>query len=148
MVLEAIGWGLTAGVVATVGMVLVEVPAWRRWGLPGVMEWQENQAIAERLLGRPRGELVAQGLAFHFLHGALAGVVFVLGVPFLPVRDPLLALGLLFGFALWAITLGIHGPITGTPPGRDPLGRRALAVSLAGHLIYGAVLAVLVGGVV
>lgn len=146
MVADAVGLGLAAGFAATIAMVLVEVPAWRRWGLPGVMEWQENQALAARVLGRPREALVLPGLAFHFLHGALAGVVFVLGVPLLPWALPLVGLGALFGFALWLVTLVIHGPITGTPPGRDQMGATAMAVSLVGHLAYGVALGLLAGG--
>lgn len=54
----------------------------------------------------------------------------------------LVAAGLAYGLLLWMLTLApIHRPITGLHPWRHPLGRGPALASLAGHFIYGAVLA-------
>lgn len=137
--------GVVGGLLGTAVMTFAEAPVWRRWGMTAVMQWHENQAVASRLLGRPVEALVAQGLLLHFTHGTAAAVVFVLvGLPLLPTL-PALALGISFGFVLWLITLGIHEPITGVDPWKHPRGYRPLALSLADHLLYGAILGSLVG---
>src|SRR5437879_13858185 len=64
----------------TAVMTILEVPAWRRRGFAGILDWEQNQTMAARLLGRPAEELVAAGLGLHFSHGVLAGLVFALGL--------------------------------------------------------------------
>ncbi len=56
------------------------------------------------------------------------------------------ALGPLFGFLLWAVTLVIHRPLTRVPPWNHPQGRHPVLLSLLGHLVYGVALGLL-GGV-
>src|SRR2546423_12303225 len=70
--------GPLAGFLATTVMTILEVPAWRRRGFRGILDWEQNQTMAARLLGRPAEELVAAGLCLHFSHGVLAGLVFAL----------------------------------------------------------------------
>lgn len=136
--------GLLAGLAATGAMTLAESLARTRWGLEALLDWQENQTVAGRMLKQPMETVVVPGLGFHFLHGLLAGVVFVLGVPpFLPLL-PLRVLGPGYGVVLFAITLAIHKPITGRSPGSGRLGSVALLVSLVAHVVYGGTLALLV----
>lgn len=135
--------GLFAGVSATAAMLLVEAPAWKLWGLPGVMEWQENQEIAERVLHRPRETLVAPGLIFHFLHGCLAGIVFAIVVSIMTLGLPVPLLGVGYALLLWIIGLVIFKPIIGKRIPGDRSGRIAISVNLAGHLVYGTVLGLL-----
>lgn len=136
--------GLLAGIVATGAMTLTEIPARARWGLEGLLEWQENQTIASRITRRHVEEVVVPGLALHVLHGLLAGIVFVLILPLFPPEFPLWVLGPGYGIVLFAITLVIHKPITGRAPWSGSLGSVALAISLWSHMIYGATLALLV----
>lgn len=136
--------GILAGVAATGAMSLIEAPAWRHWGLPAVLDWEQNQAVAARLLRQPRELLVLPGLGLHFVHGALAGIVFALALPFLPLSLPVPALGVGYGLVLWLLTLLVHVPTTGHRPGEGPREQVALVVSLASHLVYGVLLAALV----
>jgi hypothetical protein len=141
--------GLLGGIVSTVIMTLTEIPSWKRWGLPGVFEWHENQVITRRLfkLSNDNNNINFKGVFFfHFLNGTLAGIAF----PFIIASffttlvissTSLLLLGLLYGFALWIITLvPIHKPITGLSPFNHPLGHMPALASLAGHIVYGLVL--------
>src|SRR2546428_493198 len=68
--------GPLAGLFATAVMTILEVPAWRRRGFAGILDWEQNQTVAARLLGGPAEELVAAGLGLHFSHGGLAALVF------------------------------------------------------------------------
>jgi hypothetical protein len=135
--------GLASGLVATAGMSLIEFPIWRKWGMEGVVEWHMNQSLMARLLGRPPEHLVSQGLILHFLHGGLAGIVFVLMLPIVP-RIPIISAGVAFGLILWVISLLIMRPVTGVGLGGHHLQWLTLVVALAGHLFYGILLAFLV----
>ncbi len=145
MVATTILTGLAAGLAATGVMSMTEYPAWRRWGLPSTLEWHENQTIAGQMLRRRPEDAVAPGLVLHFIHGGLAGVVFILALALLALPYPPVLLGFPFGFLLWLITLVIHRPITGVRPWRHPRGRAPALASLGGHLAYGVVLGLLVG---
>lgn len=136
--------GILAGLAATGAMSLLELAARSRYGLDGLLEWQENQAIASRITGRPVEASVLAGLGFHFLHGALAGIVFVLILPIFPPVFSLAVLGPGYGVVLFSITLVIHRPITGREAWSGPVGSVALGVSLVGHVVYGAAVALLV----
>jgi uncharacterized membrane protein len=143
--------GLLGGIVSTVIMTLTEIPSWKRWGLPGVFEWHENQVITRRLFKLPNennnNNTNFKGVFFfHFLNGTLAGIAF----PFIVASFftvlinsilSLLLLGMLYGFVLWIITLvPIHKPITGFSPWNHPLGHMPAFASLGGHIVYGFVL--------
>ncbi len=136
--------GILAGLAATGAMTLLELAARSRWGIDGLLEWQENQAISSRITGGPMEASALAGLGFHFLHGLLAGIVFALILPIFPPGFSVVVLGPGYGVVLFSITLIIHRPITGRQAWSGPVGSVALAVSLASHVVYGAVLAVLV----
>jgi hypothetical protein len=134
---ETLILGLVAGIAATATMTLTEVPSWKRWGLRGVFEWHENQAITAYLVRSTRTSF-AGIFSFHFLNGTLAGVAFPYLISFLLPYAPLLALSTLYGIVLWVLTLApIHKPITGLHPWNHPLGRLPAIASLAGHVVYG-----------
>ena len=143
-------------------MTLTEIPSWRRWGLHGVFEWHENQILSNRLLrhfsyhirkDENKTTIHFKGIFFlHFINGSLAGIAFPYIVYF--VLTPLGAsgiaqlylLGILYGSILWLLTLApIHRPITGLSPWSHPLGHLPALVSFGGHLVYGIVLAAIVG---
>lgn len=136
--------GLLAGLAATGAMTLTELAARSRWGLEALLDWQENQMIAARITKRAVEAAVILGLGFHFLHGLLAGIVFVLVLPLFPPELPLWILGPGYGVVLFAITLVIHIPTTGRAPWSGRLGSVALGVSLVAHVAYGGALALLV----
>jgi hypothetical protein len=55
-------------------------------------------------------------------------------------------LGILYGSILWLVTLApIHKPITGLSPWNHPIGHLPALASFGGHLVYGIVLAAIVG---
>ncbi|HEY7572255.1 MAG TPA: hypothetical protein VH796_12890 [Nitrososphaeraceae archaeon] len=141
--------GLLSGAVSTAVMTLTELPSWKRWGLPGVFEWHENQIITRRLfkLSNESNTIHFKGVFFfHFINGILAGIAFPFIVTFfftmlIDSFSSLLLLGTLYGFVLWTITLvPIHKPITGLSPFNHPLGHVPAFASLGGHLVYGVVL--------
>jgi hypothetical protein len=154
--------GLVGGIVSTAAMTLTEIPSWRRWGLHGVFEWHENQILSDRLL-RPffyriredenKTTIHFKGIFFlHFINGSLAGIAFPYIVYFVlaPLGTPDIAqvylLGIFYGSILWLLTLApIHKPITGLSPWNHPLGHSPVLVSFGGHLVYGIVLAAVVG---
>jgi hypothetical protein len=143
LILTEIVRGLASGFVATAGMSLIEFPIWRKWRMEGVIEWHMNQSLMARLLRRPPQYLVSQGLILHFLHGGLAGIVFVLLLPIVP-RIPIITAGVAFGLILWIISLLIMKPVTGVGLGGHPLRWLAFVAALVGHLFYGMLLALLV----
>jgi hypothetical protein len=139
--------GLFSGIVATAIMTLSEIPSWRKWGLPGVFEWHENQLLSIRLFHIPRNKLDFKYIFFlHIINGLLAGIAYPLILSILDIfisSDYVhsLILSLVYGFVLWTVTLvPIHKPITGYPVWNHYLGHFPSIASLMGHLIYGLVL--------
>src|SRR2546426_10150361 len=96
--------GPLAGLFATAVMTILEVPASRRRGFAGILDWEQNQTGAARLLGWPAEETVAAGLGLHFSHGVLARLLFALGLAASPVPLPSPAAGAALGLALSAPT--------------------------------------------
>lgn len=129
-----------AGTVSTAIMTLTEIPSWKKWGLHGVFEWHENQAIINYVFHLSDNKKIHFREIFflHFLNGILAGIAF----PFV-ISLPLL--GILYGFILWILTLiPIHKPITGFSPWNHPLGHQPALVSLGGHIVYGFILGLII----
>jgi hypothetical protein len=135
--------GFAGGLAATGAMTALELVLIPRYGLEGVLEWHENQTIMGRLLHRPAAQLRNQGLLLHFLHGGLAGIIFAYVAFVVPQLSSVMA-AILFGFLLWLIGLSIHRWITGIDPLRHPKGSAPPLISLAAHLLYGAILGMLV----
>ncbi|MCS7145093.1 MAG: hypothetical protein RMJ28_07370 [Nitrososphaerota archaeon] len=145
--IEAVLYGFLSGLAATAVMSLPQLLFWRRWGTPGILEWHENQMIVSRLTGRrPEDSLVA-GFIFHFANGGIAAAVYAPVVVLLPQLYRLgpAVLGPAFGIILWVLTLApIHKPLTGLSITRHPLGWRPAILSIALHIVYGIVVALLV----
>lgn len=139
--------GFVAGLISTAVMSLTEYPIWRKWGMVAVSEWHLNQVIMAHFLHRPPQDLLVPGLALHFVHGGLAGIVFTLVLAVSYVHNPI-AIGAVFGFVLWVLAVLLMKPVTGTGFRGHQLGQLSLVVSLLGHLIYGILLGLLVGLIV
>src|SRR3989304_8220376 len=131
--------GFVAGFVATSSMLIAELPAFRRFGRRGVFEWHEIHASLSRV--RHPGDF---GDAFffplHLLFGSMSGLFFAIGLSLVPLEVPLAVPGLALGFGMWLVTLAIHGGVTGVHPWRNDMGYAPVAASLAGHVLYGAVI--------
>lgn len=136
--------GLVVGVLATAIVTLTEIPMWLRWGMDGVPEWEMNQALLARLLNRRQESLVIHGQLLHFLNGGLLGILFALVVPLVPWGMNNSLVGLAYGLVLWAISLAILKPITGRGVVDNPLGMIPFLGSLVGHLVYGAILGLMI----
>jgi len=135
--------GFIVGLISTAVMSLLEYPIGRRWGLEMVTEWHLNQVTAGRLLRRSPDTVFVQGLLFHFLHGGIAGIVFVIAL----ILDPNVSIidaAVGFGLVLWVVSLFIFEPVTGVRLRGHPLGPSPFIVSLAGHILYGVSLGLLV----
>ena len=149
MILFSVLTGLVAGIVSTAIMTLTEIPSWKRWGLPGLFEWHENQILCSRILNLTDGNRIHYGGIFslHFLNGTLAGIAFPFIVSLFILMDiviPIYLLGILYGIVLWAVTLiPIHKPITGFSPWNHPLGHLPALASINGPTVYGFVLGLL-----
>ena len=111
--------------------------------MEGVSEWHLNQVMVGRLMRRSPQTVVAPGLVLHFLHGGVAGVVFVLLLSNIPSILSIGA-GVGFGIVLWIIALMIMKPVTGIGFRDNPLRLLPLIVSLGGHVLYGLFLGVTV----
>jgi hypothetical protein len=138
--METLLLGLVAGIAATAAMTVTELPSWKKWGLRGVFEWHENQAITAYLFRTTKTSFTGI-FVFHFLNGTLAGIAFPYLASFLLPHAPLIALSTIYGIVLWVLTLApIHKPLTGLHPWNHPLGRLPAIASLSGHVVYGVVL--------
>lgn len=136
--------GLLAGLAATGVMTLLESVARTGGGLAVPLDWQLNQATVARITNRSIEASVVLGLGFHFLHGLVAGAVYVLLLPYLPPGIPWWVLGPGYGLVLLAVSLLVYRPVTGHAPGSGELGRVAFGVGVLTHLVYGVALALLV----
>lgn len=144
MDLNGIYLGLVVGLLATAILALTEIPIWLHWGIDGVPEWQINQALTARLLTRSQESLLVQGQLLHFFSGGLLGILFTYAAPLVPWNLSNTLLGLAYGLVLWAISLVILKPITGRGVMDNPLGTIPFLGSLIGHLIYGAILGLMI----
>jgi hypothetical protein len=132
-----------SGLVATLVMTLLEIPAWRRFGLRGVLEWHENQVLSTKFFRLSESDLHIKGIfLLHFANGGLGGIGFALALTLFPFAlSDLILSAIGYGLFLWLVTLiPIHKPITGITPWKHPDGMVPMIVSLAGHIIYGIVL--------
>jgi hypothetical protein len=96
--------GLLGGIVSTVIMTLTEIPSWKRWGLPGVFEWHENQVITRRLfkLSNDNNNINFKGVFFfHFLNVPITGLS-----PFNHPLGHMPALASLGGHIVYGLVLG------------------------------------------
>lgn len=141
--------GLISGIVATAVMTVIEIPSWRKWGLPGVFEWHENQLLSIRFFHIPKNKISFKYIFYlHFLNGSLGGIAFMLIVSILDISTAwnyILMITVAYGFVLWIATLvPIHKAITGQSVWNHQLGHLPSIVSLIGHLIYGLVLGIII----
>jgi len=143
MLIAEVWKGLVAGLTSTFVMSLLEYPIWRKWGLEMVTEWHLNQVIAGRLVRRSPNTTLAQGLMLHVLHGGIAGIIFVLLLSLAPSAR-IMDAAVEFGLVLWVVSLLILKPVTGVRLRGHPLGLSPFIVSLAGHILYGVSLGLLV----
>ncbi len=141
--------GFFSGIVATAVMTVSEIPSWKKWELRGLFEWHENQLLSIRLFRIPRNKLNFKYIFFlHIVNGSLAGIAYPLIMSILDISIAsdyvyVLILSLVYGFALWIVTLlPIHKPITGYPVWNHYLGHLPSIASLMGHLIYGLLLGI------
>jgi hypothetical protein len=141
--------GAVGGLLGTLVMSAIEIIPWRKWGLPGVFEWHENQMLIVRFLRLENDETGLQYLGIfglHFTNGILGGIGFYFAIEFIVYLTilPIPLLAMLYSFFLWIVTLvPIHKPITGLNPWNHPLGHGPALASMAGHFAYGLVLSLL-----
>ena len=138
---------LLAGLFSTLMMSIFEFPFWRKWGLEGVLEWHENLVLYNKFFKTDGTQINFPGLFFlHFVNGGLGGIGFYFLLTLVPFLSTMVFfVGIIFGLVLWVLTLlPIHKPITGIDPFKHPLGLGPSITSLIGHLLYGAILSVLI----
>lgn len=136
--------GAVAGAVATAPMSAVMVGA-KKFGLMGGMPPEKITAkILKRTGNRPSSQQQdALATVFHFAFGTAAGAAFGVVAPKrLVARVPL---GVAYGTSIWGISYMGWVPAFGIMPPSHRDRRDRQVVMFAGHLMYGAVLAILVG---
>ena len=131
--------GAAAGVAATVVMTAV-LEAGRRWSM--FHTHPPIRIIRTLLAGSPEHRLPAEvvlATVAHLGYGASCGVLFALGTRRRRMVGPPQGVG--YGLLLWFAGYGVWVPAIGAvpPPQRDQPGRQLALV--AGHLVYGVVLA-------
>jgi hypothetical protein len=136
--------GALAGINATALMSLTMLGA-KRVGALGAMPPEKitSKFLNAHGIARSRKQQDALATALHFGFGAGAGAVFGVVAPRAPVAR--IPLGIAYGAAIWGVSYAGWIPGLGImpPPLRDRKDRQA--AMLAGHLIYGAALGILVG---
>jgi hypothetical protein len=136
--------GVVAGTLATFFMSAVMLVS-KRLGLVGAMPPEKVTAklLNEAGIHRSAKEQDAIATALHFGFGAAAGAAFATVAPRpLLVRIPT---GMAYGAAIWGVSYMGWIPAIGIMPAADRDRRDRQAVMLAGHLVFGAALGVLVG---
>jgi hypothetical protein len=131
------------GLFATLLMIAIEIPSWKRWGLQGVLEWHENQILSVKFFKLSKSGLHFKGIfLLHFLNGGLASMGFLMVLELFPITlTHLFFSGIMYGFFLWVATLiPIHKLITGISPWHHPNGIGPFISSLIGHVVYGVVI--------
>ncbi len=143
---ETFLFSIGVGLCATIVMTIIEIPAWRKFGLRGVLEWHENQVLSTKFFRLSGSDLHTKGiLLLHFANGGLGGFGYLLILIVFPfAASNLILSSAAYGVFLWIVTLiPIHKPITGIIPWKHPDGYIPMITSLIGHLSYGIIMGVI-----
>lgn len=144
----AAGIGALAGTAATLAMSVVMLAA-QRAGLMGRLpprQITEATIDAVPKVEAPTEESInALSVGAHLGFGAAAGALFAVVYQMVRSARPAPLAGMIFGFAVWAVSYVGWIPALGImpPPQRDRPGRPESM--LVAHLVYGLVLGTLVG---
>lgn len=139
--------GVAAGLIATLAMSLIMLPA--RW--VGLLGTQPPRRISDELIGAASGRAWVpeserrRGTALvHLGIGAVGGAGYAVGREATGRRFPASVVGLGFGATLWAFNYIVAAPALDLfpPPWKDRAGRPP--VMLAANALFGLVTAVLV----
>lgn len=135
--------GFGSGLAATVPMTLAEAVAYRLGGAAIVLDWIQNEATTARLWRPHPRARVPVGFALHFLHGAVAGMLFFVAVDLVRSTVPLPILAVAYALILWVLSLAGFRRTTGVSAWSRPTRSFAPLVSLVAHLIFAGSLAAL-----
>jgi hypothetical protein len=147
--------GISAGLISTTIMTMLEIPFLRIWGIQGILEFHENQILVSNLIKKfKRTENNSTSyigiFLLHIINGTLAALVFPVvylfstSLFFINKFSISIITGIIYGILLWVLTLlPIHKPITGLSVWNHPLGKGPLIISLCGHILYGLALGII-----
>jgi hypothetical protein len=147
--------GISAGLISTTIMTMLEIPFLRIWGIQGILEFHENQILVSNLIKKfKRTENNSTSyigiFLLHIINGTLAALVFPVvylfstSLFFINKFSISIITGIIYGILLWVLTLlPIHKPITGLSVWNHPLGKGPLIISLCGHILYGLTLGII-----
>jgi hypothetical protein len=147
--------GISAGLISTTIMTMLEIPFLRIWGIQGILEFHENQILISSLIKKfKRTENNSTSyigiFLLHIINGTLAALVFPFvylfstSLFFINKFSISIITGIIYGILLWVLTLlPIHKPITGLSVWNHPLGKGPLIISLCGHILYGLTLGII-----
>jgi hypothetical protein len=147
--------GISAGLISTTIMTMLEIPFLRIWGIQGILEFHENQILISSLIKKfKRTENNSTSyigiFLLHIINGTLAALVFPVvylfstSLFFINKFSISIITGIIYGILLWVLTLlPIHKPITGLSVWNHPLGKGPLIISLCGHILYGLTLGII-----
>ncbi len=138
------GKSMIAGFIATVVLSIFMVLKMKMGLMPELNAIKMLTTMAHGMLGTPATPLV--GWAMHFMIGTVVwGVLFALIGKALP-GSSYLTKGLSFGVLAWVLMMVMVMPMAGAGFFGLSLGIMAPVMTLMLHLIYGAVLGLLYGG--
>ncbi len=133
-----------AGFIATVVLSLVMVMKMKMGLMPGLNAIKMLTVMAHGMIGTPAAPWVGWGA--HFMIGTLLwGVLFALSNPILPGSSPL-SKGLAFSVLAWLLMMILVMPMAGAGFFGLGMGVMAPVMTLLLHLLYGAVLGLVYGG--
>ena len=96
--------GAVGGLFGTLVMSAIELIPWRKWGLPGVFEWHENQMLIAKFLKLENDTCLHYLGIFglHLTNGILGGIGFYFAIEFIDFLEllPLPLFGVGYGFFL------------------------------------------------
>lgn len=131
-----IGKGILGGIVATAVMSALMLMK----SAMGIMP----QLDVIQMLSMMMGVSIAMAWVVHFMIGAIWGLLFALGYRAIPGRSSVVK-GILFGVAAWLLMMVMVMPMAGAGFFGMKMGLMAPMMTLALHIIFGAVLGLVYG---
>ncbi len=139
--------GMVGGFLAILGMFIVELTAFLKWGDHGVQEKQLSTMLVHIILRRSidpdQKESISVRLiavSLHFLAGIIIGVILSLFMLILPETIPIVYITFLFSLILQFFGVLVFERITKVPAISESLGFTPILVNTFAHIIFGLIL--------
>lgn len=139
--------GIYGGFFAILGMFIIELTAFLKWGDRGVQEKQLSTMIVYLLLRRSFGPIENESnpirvtaITLHFIAGISIGVLLSVFISILPGTPNIVYITFIAGLILQLIGVLVFQRITKVPAISETLGFIPILVNTFAHIIYGLIL--------